>query len=393
MFTLHAFDPVTPTPPTRVWFHDGRILAVVAPEALPRAPAAVVTGSRWMHPALRWDFESRKLPSFHTTCVAQKYRAWKSKFGQYLSAEVKSVLRNGFLIPMRHHQPPCHHPNHQSVEQMPAVMDKLFAKYMITGCVRPVPPGARIPTNVYALGLVDKKSDTEPFRCIHDCRPKNEAIDPWAERKMHGVTACRYLYGALCWCFHYDISMAYYSVSLMGCGGGLRRTGALRHDGSYEYVIGCVPEPYGCLGEESRCKGGCDKDRMGFFWRHDWVFQSPAFGMRVSSNALSMLTAPFVRRYRKEGVRLILWVDDLQIIVLNPHPRKTGSEASMLAGFEVIRNVVAFSHVHSVSHRTCVLLTSRLASSRTSRIWGGRRMRRTQTLHMKACSQAFITIR
>ena len=60
---------------------------------------------------------------------------------------------------------------------------------------------------------------------------------------MHGVTACRYLYGVLCWCFHFDISMAYYSVSLMGCGGGLRRTGALRHDGSYEYVIGCVPNP------------------------------------------------------------------------------------------------------------------------------------------------------
>ena len=217
---------------------------------------------------------------------------------------------------------------------MPEIMDNLFAKYLVTGCVRPVPPGARIPTNVYALGLVDKNSLTEPFRCIHDCRPKNDVIDDWPERKMYGLAALGYLYGVRCWCFHFDITMAYYSASLMGCGGGLRRTGALRHDGSPEYVVGCVPEPYGLLGEESRCKGGCDKDRMGFFWRHYWVFQSPAFGMKVSSNCLSMLTAPFARRYRKEGTRLVLWVDDIKTIVLNPHPRKKGLEAAMLAGFE-----------------------------------------------------------
>jgi hypothetical protein len=34
---------------------------------------------------------------------------------------------------MRCHQQPCHHKNHDSVNQQPAIMDKLFAKYLITG--------------------------------------------------------------------------------------------------------------------------------------------------------------------------------------------------------------------------------------------------------------------
>ena len=194
-YTLNAFDPMIYVAPSIVWLHQGRVLAVLSPVPLPRAPTGMVTGSRWVHPDIRWDLETRKLPAFHTTCVAQRIRVWKDIFGKFLSAEVLSVLQDGFRIPMRCHQQPCHHKNHDSVNQQPAIMDKLFAKYLITGCLRTIPPGARLPTNVYALGLVDKKSLEEPFRCIHDVRPKNFDIFAWASCNMHGLGVCGYLMG------------------------------------------------------------------------------------------------------------------------------------------------------------------------------------------------------
>ena len=59
-YTLNAFDPMLPTPPTIVWFALGRVVAVAAPSPLPRAPTGYVTGSRWVHEAIRWDFDTRK---------------------------------------------------------------------------------------------------------------------------------------------------------------------------------------------------------------------------------------------------------------------------------------------------------------------------------------------
>ena len=42
---------------------------------------------------------------------------------------------------------------------------------------------------------------------------------------------------------------------------------------------------------------------------------------------------PFVRRFRKRGIRLILWIDDLLVIVLNPHPKAHGGAGSDLDSF------------------------------------------------------------
>ena len=97
--------------------------------------------------------------------------------------------------------------------------------------------------------------------------------------------------------------------------------------------MGCVPEPYGLLGEDARCKGGCDKDRMGYYWRQYFVFHIPPFGMRVRSNALGMLMEPFIRRWQKRCIRLIVWIDDLLVVVLNPPPKQQGLGCSDLDEF------------------------------------------------------------
>ena len=164
---------------------------------------------------------------------------------------------------------------------------------------------------MHPLGLVDKKSTEEPFRIIHDCREDNQTIVRWPSR-LHGISASAFLFSRKAWVFTLDLKAAYLTVSLRGCGGGLRPTGARRLDGSPEYIVGCSTR-------DGSCQGGCDKDRLGFVWGTPFCLNAPPFGMTVSGNALEILTSPLVRRWARKGLRIILWIDDLCCIVRNPH--------------------------------------------------------------------------
>eukprot|EP00961_Rhodomonas_salina_P067292 903674-Rhodomonas_salina.2 len=54
----------------------------------------------------------------------------------------------------------------------------------------------------------------------------------------------------------------------------------------------------GCSLRDGTCSGGCDKDRLGFCWDgRAYRLNAPPFGMRVSGNALEILTKAFVRRW------------------------------------------------------------------------------------------------
>eukprot|EP00961_Rhodomonas_salina_P027843 376706-Rhodomonas_salina.1 len=45
--------------------------------------------------------------------------------------------------------------------------------------------------------------------------------------------------------------------------------------------------------------------------------------MRVSGNALEILTKAFVRRWLKRCIRVLIWIDYLCFIIVNPHSRRS----------------------------------------------------------------------
>eukprot|EP00961_Rhodomonas_salina_P293540 3933841-Rhodomonas_salina.1 len=96
--------------------------------------------------------------------------------------------------------------------------------------------------------------------------------------------------------------MAFVSLVLRGCGGGLRCTGRILADGSKEWTMGCTPDD---------CRGGCDKDRIAVCWKGYWRFNSPPFGVKVAGCPLSILTSAFARRWRRKGIYMLIWIDDI----------------------------------------------------------------------------------
>lgn len=79
--------------------------------------------------------------------------------------------------------------------------------------------------------------------------------------------------------------------------------------------IGCTPGTCG--------KAGCQKQMFGVMIEDDhgcphWFrFAVTHFGVRTAGNLFHSLIAPLIRKYRRMGVRLILWVDDVLVIVPN----------------------------------------------------------------------------
>ena len=82
--------------------------------------------------------------------------------------------------------------------------------------------------------------------------------------------------------------------------------------------VGCTPGTCG--------KAGCQKQMFGVMIEDDhgcphWFrFAVTHFGVRTAGNLFHSLIAPLIRKYRRMGVRLILWVDDVLVIVPNMCP-------------------------------------------------------------------------
>ncbi len=82
--------------------------------------------------------------------------------------------------------------------------------------------------------------------------------------------------------------------------------------------IGCTPSTCG--------KAGCQKQMFGVMIEDDygcphWFrFAVTHFGIHTAGNLFHALIAPLIRKYRRKGVRLIIWVDDVLVIVPNTCP-------------------------------------------------------------------------
>jgi hypothetical protein len=240
--------------------------------------------------------------------------AWRAILGPFLGVAARTILESGFVIPRRPHvaPQPCLARNHSSIKKAPDLIDRVVAKYLITGTVEQIPRGARPPMVTHPLGLVEKKSVDEPWRIIHDNRDDNDTILDWPSN-LRGMAASAFLFSPRCWVFTIDLKAAYHTVPLRGCGGPLRRTGRTLPSGKDEWIIGCSVRDGSCL-------GGCDKDRLGFSWRDTYYrMNAVPFGMKVSGNGLEVLTSAFLRKWRRKGFRFLIWVDDIAAIVPSVH--------------------------------------------------------------------------
>lgn len=83
-------------------------------------------------------------------------------------------------------------------------------------------------------------------------------------------------------------------------------------------ALGCTLDTCG--------KAGCQKQMFGIQidgdqgHTHWFRFAVAHFGVKTAGNLFHTLIAPLIRKYRRKGVRLIIWVDDVLVILPNTCP-------------------------------------------------------------------------
>ena len=77
--------------------------------------------------------------------------------------------------------------------------------------------------------------------------------------------------------------------------------------------LGCTPDTCARVGCQKCMFGIVMDDEDGVL--HYFRFSVAHFGIRTAGNLFHALVTPLVRKYRRKGVRLIIWVDDVLIIV------------------------------------------------------------------------------
>lgn len=77
--------------------------------------------------------------------------------------------------------------------------------------------------------------------------------------------------------------------------------------------LGCTPHTCARVGCQKCMFGIVMDDEDGVL--HYFRFSVAHFGIRTAGNLFHALVTPLVRKYRRKGVRLIIWVDDVLIIV------------------------------------------------------------------------------
>lgn len=302
----------------RAWWQDSELVALCSSHPFTARVRRTRGGSNFLPGDIRWPRDSTPPPSFHVTTLAQRKAAWIVLLGPFLGPAALAILHEGFVIPRAGRPPPpTHEQNHPTVDNDPALIDRIIAKYLLCGIVEHVPASSPPPQAVHALGLVPKKSTDEPWRIIHDCRPENRSVIDWPTN-LAGTAASHFIFSRFAWVFTLDLKAAYYTIPLKGCGGGLRRLGGRRPDGSLAFIMGCSAS-------DGTCVGGCDKDRLGFQWRGEYFrMNCSPFGGKVSGNALKVMTDTWSRRWKRLGLRHFFWVDDLCCVIPNPHPPFSG---------------------------------------------------------------------
>jgi len=218
------------------------------------------------------------------------------------------------------------------------------------------------------LGLVPKKDVDEPFRVIADGRQMNEYMLPW-KTKMTDMSASAGMFVRGSYAFLRDFSSAYHNVPLgtpcnHQCAGCRPCRGALDphnpappspaismghsapdpattpfkpdscrwEQTGLQQVLGdlrpVVPTDHesatsrptawrqarfvGCQPGQNCNPTTCQKQLFGF------RFAVAHFGIKTSGNAFHALLSPLIRHWKiTHNVRIILWVDDIYVIVPN----------------------------------------------------------------------------
>ena len=328
--------------------------------------------SRFLPPHFRWTDTHRRhadgspdyssglvIKPFATTGVLERKREWLRRVWP-LDETCRAILDGKFYFPARPGGVnPVMRPNLRSVEEDKPLLYKMVAKYLITGALEWCPPGTE-PQNLIPLGLVPKNDEEEPWRVIADGRQMNDDLLPW-QIPMTGMQASAGLFSRGAYCFMKDFSSAYHNVPLgTACGGTCvgckqcrsqsvfsRRVSESEEEvqsteggrcffreSGLQSALGDMrplPTEAGMPGQWTRrtfvgckpgmnCRGtGCQKQLFGIELDGEYFrFSVAHFGIKTAGNAWHALLAPLLRKWRNKGnVYIILWVDDVCVIVPN----------------------------------------------------------------------------
>jgi hypothetical protein len=297
-----------------------------------------------------------KLKSFDCTGVISRRAEWFRRVPA-IDSTCASILRGRFHYPtvpggIR----PARRPNLGSINEDKPLLYKLAAKYLIAGSLEYCPPGHE-PDNIIPLGLVSKKDEEEPWRAIADGRKTNEDLRHWPS-KMTGMKASAGLFDPGAFVFCKDFSSAYHNVPLgtacdgacVGCrscrgatepgvGPSSQRPPCTHSSSGLQEPLGDLrplPSPMGvpagwrqrrfvgCKPGVNCRKVGCQKQMFGV--ELDGVyfrFAVAHFGVRTAGNAFAALIGPLIRKWRAAGTKILLWVDDLCVVVPSTCPNPT----------------------------------------------------------------------
>jgi len=259
-----------------------------------------------------WGAGRRQLkpfPVFHASRVLMRAKRWKTRFRRFLGQATQIILDGRMAIPLEDYgEEPMQRPNMPSCygDEAEAFIDSIIADYLVTDVVSWYPHDAP-PIALCPIGTVPKK--TAPYlRLVLDSRGPNSRIMKWPSN-MTSLAKGAHIFELGSVCFSLDIGRAYIVSRWGGC--YHRHVDRVRADG-LKYVH------TGCDGYD--CGLACSKAYMGFSWRgHNFVFNSPMFGNKISGCLLATLLAPVERWFRARGWPVLIWVDDA-LFCIPPRP-------------------------------------------------------------------------
>ena len=266
------------------------------------------------------------LPSTDVAFLTLAKANWVRRLGT-LSAELDAILSGRYCIAKSEDViTPIYCRNHPSWEDNPEAQAALWpeiARMIWKGVLEYVSRHCRLPLCIVAVGAVPK--NTAPFwRLITDCRPINHFAVPWRVKYIT-LSGLSLLLSPSCFFWVIDLTAAYHSVALGGCGRPYIEITRFQLSQDGKSYVPYKTRIYGCTPET--CNGCCDKSYMGIMLNgFCFRFACCTFGHRTSNGPLAVLTDAILKHAaQRESIDGACYVDDFVFVhSVTEHSECTG---------------------------------------------------------------------
>ena len=272
-----------------------------------------LAGSPWptRYPHSRPHGGILTLPETDVAFLTLSKRNWIRRFGT-LKAELDAILSGRYCIAKSEDVvTPIYCRNHPSWEDNPEAQAALWpeiARMIWKGVLEYVSRHCRLPLCIVAVGAVPK--NTAPFwRLITDCRPINLYAVPWRVKYIT-LGGLALLLTPSCFFWVIDLTAAYHSVVLGGCGRPYIEITRFQVSADGKSYVPYKTRVYGCTPES--CNGCCDKAYMGIMLNgYCFRFACCTFGHRTSNGPLAVLTDAILQHAaQRQSIDGACYVDD-----------------------------------------------------------------------------------